>query len=1213
MAGLPPVDVFTGRAEALAGLADALRPKDDAVPVVLSAVAGLAGVGKMTLAVRAAHDAVAAGWFPGGVLFVDLQGYDPQHRVTPEIALSVFLRALGVPAEHVPDGLAGREALYRSLLAERAPVLVVLDNASAAGQVRPLLPNSAAHRVLVTSRHTLADLTGARLIDLTVLEDAEAVALVDAAVRAARPDDDRITPGSAAELVALCGNLPLALSIVAAILAGDPEQPVAELVEALRGASTRLGELAYGDSVGMHAAFDLSYHRLTPAEARLFRLLALNPGRQVGVPAAALAGVPEREATKLLTALRRAHMVEAGEPRGWFRSHDLLRLYAEERAREDADAEDALVRLLDHYATTVESHDPRGTPTGQFGREALTWFETEQPTLVEAVGTAHRVGRPDLALRLALAMSAYLFYRRLWDDCTRVFPVALEAARRLGGSPAGSPGGAFGERVGGPLDGSRGERVGERLGGRVGEARVLRRLGRVAREQRRFGDARAYYLEYLEVGRELGDRARVAQAVHNLGSIARLVRELAEAEERYGEALALYRELGDRRGETDILFNLGTVARDRRRYADAHERYGEAMALAVQHGDVLRQARVALCRGIVAAREQDAGAARTWWTRALGQYLELGDENMVRSVRKRLARQRLREVVAGLPAVGEFVGRGEVLREVADALWSGEAGAGVVVTGVVTTRVVVTGEAGVGKTALAVRAARDAAAAGWFPGGVLFVELRGDDPDRRVSPEVALGELLRALGVSAKRIPDGLAERVALYRSLLAGRARVLVVLDGASADAGQVEPLLPLVGAHRVLITSRHAGEAFGGAAFGGARAGGVRRFGLGVMDGGEALELVDGVLSRSGAPAGAGNRVRGELVELCGRLPLALSVAAGAVGAEAAGAEAGEEVAGLVEALRGVAGGAAGGILKVAYERLGVGAARMLRLLSVHPGGPIGVAAAAALVGESEARAAELLAVLRRTRLVEEVGGWFRWHDLVRVYAEGLVEGTEGGEALARLVDHYVAALDVETLDEALEVELPAVVAAAERADGAGRGDRRGCLRLTGRLAGHLVRRRRWDDCAVLFPLALEAARLLGDRAAEVQVLADLGNVALGKRQFEVARGYYEEALARCRESGDWRGEVDGMCHLGAVDRAEGRYPEARGRYAAALRVVEGRGDPMREGRIAERLGFIARHDREVDAARRWFTRAVGLYEKADRHEKARAARRRVDRLRE
>jgi hypothetical protein len=221
---------FTGREADMEVLGGLLDPAGPAGAVVVSAVAGLAGVGKTTLAVQAGHAARARGWYPGGVLFVDLHGYDDQ-PVEPAQALDALLRALGVPTEHIPPGTDERAGLYRSALARVArPVLVIADNASSEAQVRPLLPGAGPHAVVVTSRHTLAGL-GARLIDVSVLDDGDAIALVDAALRAARPADDRITGDmpAAGRLAGACGGLPLALQITAAILIADQSLTAAEL------------------------------------------------------------------------------------------------------------------------------------------------------------------------------------------------------------------------------------------------------------------------------------------------------------------------------------------------------------------------------------------------------------------------------------------------------------------------------------------------------------------------------------------------------------------------------------------------------------------------------------------------------------------------------------------------------------------------------------------------------------------------------------------------------------------------------------------------------------------------------------------------------------------------------------------------------------------------------------------------------------------------
>jgi hypothetical protein len=330
-----PVAGFTGRRGELAEFAGLLDPAGGAGAVVVS-VAGLAGVGKTALAIQAGHAARGAGWFPGGVLFIDLHGYDDA-PVQPGQALDSLLRALGVPGEHIPPGAEDRAGLYRSVLAQVAePVLVIADNASSEAQVRLLLPGPGPHRVIITSRHTLAGL-GARLLDVTVLDQQAAVALLDEVMRLARPEDDRVSadPVAAGELAGICGGLPLALRIAGALLAADPALTAAELAGELRGEVGRLEALAYDDGGGtsapsVAAAFELSYRQLDAAAALLFRLLPVNPGPDVSTAAAAaLAGWRAGEARRVIGRLARAHLVEPAGGAGRWRMHDLLGLYAQ--------------------------------------------------------------------------------------------------------------------------------------------------------------------------------------------------------------------------------------------------------------------------------------------------------------------------------------------------------------------------------------------------------------------------------------------------------------------------------------------------------------------------------------------------------------------------------------------------------------------------------------------------------------------------------------------------------------------------------------------------------------------------------------------------------------------------------------------------------------------------------------------------------------------
>lgn len=358
LAQLPPlVSGFTGREAELAQLTGVLDPSAPAEAVMVSAVGGLAGVGKTALTIHAGHAARKAGWFPGGVLFIDLHGYD-QMPVQPRQALDAMLRALGISGEHIPDGTEQRAGLYRSTLAQiKDAVLIIADNASAEAQVRPLLPGPGPHRVIVTSRHTLAGL-GARLLDVTVLDQKAGVALLDRALRAARPDDDRISSDPAAEsLGQACGGLPLALHITGALLAADPGLTAGELAGTLTDEVGRLEGLRYDDGSGIGApsvaaAFELSYRQLDADAARLFRLLSVNPGPDLSTAAAAaLAAWAPGHARTVLEHLTKAHLVEvAGGATGRWRMHDLLRSYARELpdAAEQTQAED---RLLDYYLT----------------------------------------------------------------------------------------------------------------------------------------------------------------------------------------------------------------------------------------------------------------------------------------------------------------------------------------------------------------------------------------------------------------------------------------------------------------------------------------------------------------------------------------------------------------------------------------------------------------------------------------------------------------------------------------------------------------------------------------------------------------------------------------------------------------------------------------------------------------------------------------------
>ncbi|WP_330307389.1 MULTISPECIES: tetratricopeptide repeat protein [unclassified Streptomyces] len=570
MASLPPrPGGFTGRDDETAAL---LRALDPAVPrstgspeptaVLVAAVSGLGGIGKTALAVQSAHLACEKGWFPGGTLFVDLHGYD-EDPVTADQALQSLLRALGVPPEHIPATVDDRVALYRSVLAERArkdgAVLVLADNASSPDQVRPLLPGDARHRVLVTSRDRLPQL-GARLVPLDQLTPKAAYELLDLALRIADPDDSRVTDDAEAaeRLAALCGHLPLALQIAAALLAEDPEKPVTELVDELAVSHDRLAHLDDGDR-SVRAAFDLSYRRLSPSQARLLRLLALAPGPEASDEVVAALIGADAPPARDLKALARAHLVERGSGRGRWRLHDLVRAYGagvvagDVRLRGEGEA--ARGRVLEFYHRWADAADDRlrwlpGMPEperfGDRGR-ALAWLDGERAGLVAAVQWAREERYADVAVRLSARLAVYLDWRRYFDDLITISRVAQQATHRAGN--------------------------------RLGEAGAWSHLGSALREVGRVGEAIEVHTRARDLYQAVEDRRLEAIAWNNLGGALQLAGRVGEAIEAHTRARDLYQAAEDRHSEASAWNNLGLVLREVGRVGEAVEAHTRACVL----------------------------------------------------------------------------------------------------------------------------------------------------------------------------------------------------------------------------------------------------------------------------------------------------------------------------------------------------------------------------------------------------------------------------------------------------------------------------------------------------------------------------------------------------------------------------------------------------------------------------------------------------------
>ncbi|MFE2726279.1 BTAD domain-containing putative transcriptional regulator [Kitasatospora sp. NPDC059327] len=405
-----PADVsdFSGRAGLVAELRAVLQGATGQA-VVVTSLAGIGGVGKTTLAVHVAHSVRAD--FPDGQLYVDLRGAGAS-PADPAVVLGDFLHSLGTA--EVPDSLEQRAALYRSLLANRR-MLILLDNARDADQLRPLIPGVSGSAVLATSRSRLAGIPGAHLVDVEELTPAEALALFSAIVGEQRVASE---PEAALAVVTSCGFLPLAVRIAAARLAGRPRWSVSDLARRLADQRRRLDELQLGN-LAVETTIGLGYGQLRPDEARAFRLLSLVDSPDLPLDAAAaLLGEDEARAEQLTEALVEANMLECFTP-GRYRYHDLLRLYAQRQNEKCADTEEqqrAVLRLLHHLLPTmrnaarlIEPDDQLFEPLDELTAPGLglpddaraqQWLRAEVGMLLSSVEAA--LGGPSALLRPAL-------------------------------------------------------------------------------------------------------------------------------------------------------------------------------------------------------------------------------------------------------------------------------------------------------------------------------------------------------------------------------------------------------------------------------------------------------------------------------------------------------------------------------------------------------------------------------------------------------------------------------------------------------------------------------------------------------------------------------------------------------------------------------------------------------------------------------------------
>jgi DNA-binding SARP family transcriptional activator/tetratricopeptide (TPR) repeat protein len=652
-----PADVpgFTGRA-------DHLRRLDELIPeragraanaVVITAIAGTAGIGKTALAVHWGHR--VRGHFPDGQLYINLRGFAVDAPpVRPVEALTHLLRSLGEPAERIPADVQTAAGRYRSLLADRQ-LLVVLDNAVNADQVRPLLPGSPGCLVLVTSRDRLTGLIardGAGSLTLDVLTPEEAHTLLAAILG---PGRVAAAAAATAELARICSYLPLALRVAAANLTSHPWPSIADYVTALSGDRLNALDVDGDEQTGVRRAFDLSYRTLPPDTQRVFRLLGLVPGPDVTVEAAAaLAATSTAHARRQLDRLVTVHLIDH-PVLGRYTSHDLLREYAADRARAEdtgADREAALRRLHDWYlhgadraARMLYGQVMRlpipalDVPTPAVMADeaaALAWLDAERANLVAAIRHTAEHGPRRVAWLLADALRAYFWLRMHtvdWQDSTETALSAAEADGDLRAQAAAQFSLADSHYRQGRLEPAI-ERyeaalpLAEQTGWAQCEIAAIGNLGVIYRDSGRLRQAIEYFGRGLKLCRANGWQHGEAITLHSLGRANLQMGQLLEASQCCATALTINRTTGSRMGEASVLADLGEILHAQGRLDEAVEHLTEAQTLYQDLGDRTNQA---IILRVLAAVRSDRGAtaeAAELGRAALALTRELGERKV---------------------------------------------------------------------------------------------------------------------------------------------------------------------------------------------------------------------------------------------------------------------------------------------------------------------------------------------------------------------------------------------------------------------------------------------------------------------------------------------------------------------------------------------------------------------------------------------------------
>ncbi|MFF4803432.1 BTAD domain-containing putative transcriptional regulator [Streptomyces sp. NPDC001351] len=642
-----PPPSFTGRTTELATLTGVLDKAAAGGTVVISALAGAGGIGKTWLALHWAQQHLDR--FPDGQLFIDLRGFAPDaDPLAPGAALKAFLQGLGVAPGLLPADADALVGLYRSHVADKR-MLIVLDNAHDLEQVAPLLPGSPTCAVLVTSRDRLTGLVtahGAHLLPVDVLPESEARELLARRLGAERLAAE---PEAVDDLLTHCGGYPLALAIIAGRAAAHPGFPLRALADELRDGTARLAALDEGDpTADLSSVLSWSYTALPTAEAEMFALLGSAPGTELGVPAvAALAAVPDAKARTVLRALERASLVQQSVPGRW-RMHDLVHLYAGERADQDLSPhtrEAALDRLLGFYLHTAENAERLINPDTQplrlgppgpgvepltFDDEgsALAWFDTEHTNLLTALRLAVARGWHRSVWQFALALDAYHVRRGHLHDDLAAWQAALNAADHLDDPESR----ALAHRHLGVAHADLARHnealehfrealaLAEQADDLAGQARTHHTLAWAWGRRGEYRPAREHATRALHMFQALGNPVRAARTLNQVGWYSTRLGEHTEARGACEAALEAHRRHHDREGEAHTLDSLGHIAHHTGRLPEALEYYRQALALYRELGHTYSEADTLDRLGHTHLTAGRADSARVTWQKALDLY-----------------------------------------------------------------------------------------------------------------------------------------------------------------------------------------------------------------------------------------------------------------------------------------------------------------------------------------------------------------------------------------------------------------------------------------------------------------------------------------------------------------------------------------------------------------------------------------------------------------